>query len=135
MAVEQTFVIIKPEAVERKLVGEILARFERKGLEIKRLAVTKIAKEMAEEHYAHHRDKPFFPHLIEAMMGGPVVLAILEGDEAITQVRNLVGATDPAKAAPGTIRGDYALRLPYNMIHAADSPSAAQEEILRFFGN
>lgn len=134
MAVEQTFVIIKPEAVERKLVGEILARFERKGLEIMRLAVANITKEMAEEHYAHHRDKPFFPHLIEAMTGGPVVLAILEGDEAITQVRNLVGATDPAKAAPGTIRGDFALRLPYNMIHAADSPGAAWEEILRFFG-
>jgi len=135
LAIEQTFVIIKPEAVERKLIGEILARFERKGLEIKRLAVTNITKEVAEEHYAHHRDKSFFPHLIDATTGGPVVLAILEGDEAITQVRNLVGATDPAKAAPGTIRGDFGLRLPYNMIHAADSPGAAREEILRFFRN
>ena len=135
MAVEQTFVIIKPEAVERRLTGEILTRFERKGLKIQRLAVTEISKEVAKKHYAHHGDKPFFPHLIEAMTSGPVVLAVLEGDEAISQVRNLVGATDPAKAAPGTIRGDFALRLPYNMIHAADSPDAAQEEIQRFFGN
>ncbi|NMB11796.1 MAG: nucleoside-diphosphate kinase [Firmicutes bacterium] len=135
MAVERTFVIIKPEAVARRLVGEILARFERKGLSIKALSVTQIERQVAEEHYAHHRDKPFFPHLIEAITEGPVVLAILEGDDAITQVRNLVGATDPIKAAPGTIRGDFALRLPYNMVHAADAPSAAEAEIKRFFGN
>jgi nucleoside-diphosphate kinase len=135
LALEQTFVIIKPEAVERRLIGEILARFERKGLSIKELSVTRIEKEVAEEHYAHHMDKPFFPHLIEAITGGPVVLVILEGEDAITQVRNLVGATDPVKAAPGTIRGDFALRLPYNMVHAADSPAAAEAEIKRFFGN
>ena len=135
MAVEQTFVIIKPEAVERRLVGEILGRFERKGLEIKRLAVTQIQRETAEEHYAHHNDKSFFPQLIEAITKGPVVLAVLEGDDAIQQVRTLVGATDPAKAAPGTIRGDLAIKLPYNMVHAADSPAAAEQEIKRFFGD
>lgn len=135
MAVEQTFVIIKPEAVERGLVGEILTRFERKGLSIKRLAVSQIEKKVAEEHYAHHQDKPFFPHLIDAITAGPVVLVVLEGNEAITQVRNLVGATDPVKAAPGTIRGDFAVKLPYNMVHAADAPATADEEIRRFFGD
>ncbi|NLY29875.1 MAG: nucleoside-diphosphate kinase [Firmicutes bacterium] len=135
MAVEQTFVIIKPEAVERRLVGEVLGRFERKGLEIKRLAVTQIQEQTAEEHYAHHKDKPFFPQLMEAITKGPVVLAVLEGHDAIQQVRTLVGATDPAKAAPGTIRGDLAIKLPYNMVHAADSPAAAEQEIKRFFGD
>ena len=134
MAVEQTFVIIKPEAVARRLVGEILGRFERKGLCIKRLGVTQIQGQVAQEHYAHHADKPFFPHLIQAMTAGPVVLAVLEGDDAVAQVRNLVGATDPVQAAPGTIRGDFAMRLPYNMVHAADSPDNAQVEIARFFG-
>ncbi|NMB24368.1 MAG: nucleoside-diphosphate kinase [Firmicutes bacterium] len=131
---EETFIIIKPEAVAKQLVGEILARFERKGLYIKKLGVTQIEEEVAREHYAHHRDKPFFPHLIEAMTCGPVILAVLEGEDAVAQVRNIVGATDPAKAAPGTIRGDFALRLPYNMVHAADSPDNAQAEIRRFFG-
>ena len=135
MAVEQTFVIIKPEAVERKLIGEILGRFERKGLEVKRLAVTEIQTETAEEHYAQHQDKSFFPQLIEAITSGPVGLVVLEGDNAIEQVRTLIGATDPAAAAPGTIRGDLAIRLPYNMVHAADSPAAAEAEIKRFFGD
>lgn len=130
---EETFIIIKPEAVAKHLVGEILARFERKGLCIKQLSVTQIEEEVLREHYAHHSDKPFFSHLIEAMTCGPVVLAVLEGEDAVAQVRNIVGATDPAKAAPGTIRGDFALRLPYNMVHAADSPDNAQVEIKRFF--
>ena len=135
MAVEQTFVIIKPEAVERRLVGEVLGRFERKGLEIKRLAVTQIQEQTAEEHYAHHKDKPFFPQLMEAITKGPVVLAVLEGHDAIQQVRTLVGATDPAKAAPGTIRGDLAIKIPYNLVQAAATPAADYQEIKRFFGD
>lgn len=135
LAVEQTFIIIKPEAVERRLVGEILGRFERKGLEIKGLRVTKISEDLAKEHYAHHENKPFFSQLIEAITRGPVVLAVLEGNDSVSQVRTLVGATDPVKAAPGTIRGDLAVRLPYNMVHAADSPANALIEIERFFGS
>jgi len=133
--VEQTFIIIKPEAVARGLVGEILSRFERKGLTIRRLAVRQIEPELAKVHYGHHADKPFFGELIEAITAGPVVMGVLEGPGAIAHVRNLIGATDPLKAAPGTIRGDFALQNPYNMVHASDSPETARAEIARFFGD
>lgn len=131
---EQTFIIIKPEAVKRGLVGEILSRFEAKGLRIVRLQVEQIRKEIAEVHYGHHADKPFFPELLQAITAGPVVMAILEGKNAIAHVRNLIGATNPLEAVPGTIRGDFALENPYNMIHASDAPETAREEIERFFG-
>lgn len=132
---EKTFIIVKPEAVARGLVGEILSRFERKGLKITRLAVKQIEPEVAEIHYRHHRDKPFFPGLIEAITAGPVVMAVIEGHQAIGHVRNLVGATNPLQAVPGSIRGDFANELPYNMVHASDSPETAAEEIERFFGD
>ena len=132
--VERTFIIVKPEAVQRGLTGEILSRFERKGLKITRLEMRRIEPKTAEEHYAHHRDKPFFPELIEAITAGPVVMAVLEGPHAIKHVRNLVGATNPVEAVPGSIRGDFANELPYNMVHASDSPETAEEEIRRFFG-
>lgn len=131
---EQTFVMIKPEAVARGLVGEILGRFERKGLAIRRLAVYEVSEELAKVHYGHHADKPFFGELIEAITAGPVVIAVLEGPGAVQHVRNLIGATDPFKAQPGTIRGDFAVQNPYNMVHASDSPETAKEEIRRFFG-
>lgn len=131
---EQTFVMIKPEAVARGLVGEILGRFERKGLAIRRLAVYEVSEELAKVHYGHHADKPFFGELIEAITAGPVVIAVLEGPNAVQHVRNLIGATDPLKAQPGTIRGDFAVQNPYNMVHASDSPETAKEEIRRFFG-
>lgn len=131
---EQTFIIVKPEAVARGLVGEILRRFEQKGLRIVRLKVDRITEEVARVHYGHHADKPFFPGLLEAITAGPVVMAVLEGPNAIAHVRNLIGATDPLKAAPGTIRGDFALENPYNMVHASDSPETAEIEIKRFFG-
>lgn len=131
---EQTFIIVKPEAVARGLVGEILGRFERKGLAIRRLAVHQVSEEVARVHYGHHSDKPFFGELIEAITAGPVVIAVLEGPNAVQHVRNLIGATDPLKAQPGTIRGDFAVQNPYNMVHASDSPENAREEILRFFG-
>lgn len=132
--VEQTFVMIKPEAVQRGLIGEILSRFERKGLKITRLAMKQIEPSVAEVHYRHHRDKPFFPGLIEAITAGPVVLAVIEGPQAIAHVRNLIGATNPLQAVPGSIRGDFANELPYNMVHASDGPETAREEIARFFG-
>lgn len=131
---EQTFIIVKPEAVARGLVGEILSRFERKGLAIRRLAVHQVSEEAARVHYGHHAEKPFFGELIEAITAGPVVIAVLEGPGAVQHVRNLIGATDPLKAAPGTIRGDFAVQNPYNMVHASDSPETAREEIRRFFG-
>lgn len=131
---EQTFIIVKPEAVARGLTGEILRRFEQKGLKIVRLQMTEISEEKARVHYGHHADKPFFPELIEAITAGPVVMAVLEGPNAIRHVRNIIGATDPAEALPGTIRGDFASQLPYNMVHASDSPETAAEEIARFFG-
>lgn len=134
MEVEQTFIIVKPEAVARGLVGEILKRFENKGLKIRRLAVKEISPDTARVHYGHHADKPFFGELIEAITAGPVVIGVLEGPGAIAHVRNLIGATDPLKAAPGTIRGDFAVQNPYNMVHASDSPETAREEIARFFG-
>jgi len=131
---EQTFIIVKPEAVSRGLTGEILRRFEQKGLKITRLEMTQIAEETARVHYGHHADKPFFPGLLEAITAGPVVMTILEGPNAIKQVRNLIGATDPTEAQPGSIRGDFASELPYNMVHASDAPATAAEEIARFFG-
>lgn len=131
---EQTFIIVKPEAVARGLTGEILRRFEQKGLKIVRLEMTQISEETARVHYGHHADKPFFPGLIEAITAGPVVMAILEGPNAIKIVRNIIGATNPVEALPGTIRGDFALELPYNMVHASDAPETAAEEIKRFFG-
>jgi Nucleoside diphosphate kinase len=135
METQQTFIIIKPEAVARGLVGEILRRFEAKGLKIRRLAMKTIEPDVARVHYGHHADKPFFPELIEAITAGPVVIGVLEGPGAIAHVRNLIGATDPLKAAPGTIRGDFALQNPYNMVHASDSPETARDEIARFFGD
>ena len=133
MAIEETFIIIKPEAVSQCLIGEILGRFEEKGLRITRLKVHTIEESVAQEHYAHHQGKPFFPELLEAMTCGPVVFGILEGENAVAEVRKIVGATNPAEAVPGTIRGDLATKLPYNMVHAADSPVNAQVEIQRFF--
>lgn len=131
---EQTFIIVKPEGVERGLVGEVLRRFENKGLKIKRLAMGQISEDVARVHYGHHADKPFFDELIEAITAGPVVFAVLEGPGAVAHVRNLIGATDPFKAAPGTIRGDFALQNPFNIVHASDSVENAREEIARFFG-
>lgn len=131
---ERTFIIVKPEGVEKGLIGEVLARFERKGLKITRLATGRIAAPVAEEHYGHLKEKPFFQELVDYMTSGMVVMGVIEGPNAITHVRQLIGATDPAEAAPGTIRGDFAVELPYNIVHASDSPQAAIAEIGRFFG-
>ncbi len=132
--IQQTFVIIKPEGVKRGLIGEIISRFEKKALKIKKLAFRNISQELAESHYSHLKDKPFFSEIITAFTSGEVVLMVLEGEEAIQTVRNLIGNTDPLAAKPGTIRGDYGTVLPFNIVHASDSTNSAEVEINRFFG-
>lgn len=133
MAVERTFIIVKPEAVERGLIGTVLTRFENRGLKIRKLEVREISRDLAKVHYAHLSDKPFFAGVLDSITAGPVVTGILEGENAIELVRTLLGATDPLKAAPGTIRGDFGTVLPYNVVHASDSPESAAREIGLFF--
>lgn len=131
---ERTFVMVKPEGVQRGLIGEVLRRMEQKGLKITRLHMTRLEPAVATEHYAHLKDKPFFGELVEYITSGPVAMAVVEGPNAVRHVRNLIGATNPLEAAPGTIRGDFAVELPYNIVHASDSPETAEIEIKRFFG-
>ncbi|MGB9661721.1 MAG: nucleoside-diphosphate kinase [Moorellaceae bacterium] len=131
---ERTFCMIKPEGVARGLVGEIISRIERKGYRIVALKMLRLTRKMAEEHYAEHRGKPFFPELIEHITSGPVVAMVLEGPNVIAGLRKLMGATNPQEAAPGTIRGDYALETGQNVIHGADSPASAAREIALYFG-
>ncbi|MBF6068299.1 nucleoside-diphosphate kinase [Nocardia farcinica] len=131
---EQTLVLIKPDGVSRGLVGEVLARIERKGLKIAALELKQVSDELAREHYAEHADKPFFGSLIEFITSGPVVAAVLEGPRAIAAFRRLAGGTDPVeKAAPGSIRGDFGLETQYNLVHGSDSPESAKREIGLWF--
>lgn len=130
---ERTLVLLKPDAVRRGLVGEILSRYERKGLSIVAMELRTIDGEMADQHYAEHVDKPFYPPLREFVTSGPLVAAVLEGDEAIEVVRLLNGATDARKAAAGTVRGDLALSNRENLVHGSDSPEAAKREIALWF--
>lgn len=130
---QRTLIIVKPDGVQRGLVGEILGRFERRGLKIVGLKLISVSRSLAETHYAVHRDRPFFADLIEFITAGPVVCAVIEGPEAIGVVRMLVGATKFTEAAPGSIRGDYALDLTMNLIHASDAPETAENEISLFF--
>jgi nucleoside-diphosphate kinase len=131
--VERTLVLIKPDAVQRGLVGEILSRFERKGLTIDVLVSRMMDADLADAHYAEHVEKPFYPPLKEFMTSAPLVALILSGDTAIDVVRTLVGATDARKAAAGTIRGDLALSNRENLVHASDSPDSAKREIALWF--
>ena len=130
---ERTLVLIKPDAVRRGLVGEILGRFERKGLAVDAMVLRTMDATLADEHYAEHVEKPFYPPLKEFMTGGPLVAAILSGDQAVEVVRGLVGATDGRKAAAGTIRGDFSLSNRENLVHASDSPDSAKREIALWF--
>jgi len=130
---ERTLIFLKPSAIERGLVGEILARFERKGLKIVRLRMLTLSREEAEEFYSVHRGKPFFEDLVRTVSGRPIVAAVLEGRKAIEVVRNLIGATDPTKATPGTIRGDFALDITDNLIHACDSEESYEKEVKILF--
>ncbi|MBE3576368.1 MAG: nucleoside-diphosphate kinase [Limnochordales bacterium] len=134
MAVERTLIIVKPEGVSRGLVGEVISRFERKGLRLVALRMGRVSEEVARVHYGHHADKPFFPALVEAITAGPVVFAVFEGENAIRIGRILIGATNPLEALPGTIRGDFALDSLHNIVHASDAPETAAAEIQRFFG-
>ena len=132
---ERTLVILKPDAVERQLVGEILGRIERKQLGIVALEQRQLDPSVAEQHYGEHRGKPFFADLITFITRGPVVLAVVEGTEAIKVWRTLVGATNPREAAPGTIRGDLAIEVGENLVHGSDSPESAAREVALFFPN
>lgn len=131
--VERTLVLVKPDAVRRGLLGEIIARFERKGLTIDALELRSMSAELADEHYAEHVDKAFYPPLKDFMINGPLAALILSGDEAIDVVRALVGATDGRRAAAGTIRGDLSLSNRENLVHASDSPQSAKREIALWF--
>lgn len=130
---ERTLILVKPDGVRRNLIGEVISRIERKGLKVIAMDLRTIDKATAETHYAEHAEKPFFPGLVEFITGGPAVAMVVEGERAIESFRALAGATDPVKAAPGTIRGDYALEVGENMVHGSDSPESAAREIKIFF--
>ncbi len=134
MAVECTLLIVKPDAVQRGLVGEILGRIESKGLRIAEMRTMVIDRPTADEHYAEHREKPFFDELVEFIGSGPVVVARIEGERAIAVLRTLMGPTDPAAAPPGTIRGDFGTIVTHNLVHGSDSPESAERELKLFFG-
>jgi nucleoside-diphosphate kinase len=133
MAVERTLSIIKPDAVAKNVIGEIYARFERAGLKIVAARMMRLSRSDAEGFYAVHRERPFFRDLVEFMMSGPVMVQVLEGDNAIARNRELMGATDPRKAAPGTIRADFAASIDANAVHGSDGPETAQVEVAYFF--
>ncbi len=132
---ERTFCMIKPDGVRRGLVGETLARLERKGFKLVALKLCRVSFDLAEEHYAEHREKPFFKPLVEYITSGPVVAMVLEGDGVIKELRKMMGATDPKDALPGTIRGDFATSIDENVIHGSASAEDAAREIALFFGD
>src|SRR5438874_6316161 len=135
MAVERTLSIIKPDATRRNLTGQIIARFEKSGLRVVAQKRLLLSRAQAEAFYAVHRQRPFFSGLVTFMTSGPVVVQVLEGDSAVTRSREIMGATDPAKAAPGTIRKDFAENIEANSVHGSDSPETAAEEIRFFFSS
>jgi nucleoside-diphosphate kinase len=135
LAAERTLVLIKPDAMGRSLAGEILGRFERRGLEIRQARLLTVDRALAEEHYAEHREKPFFGELVDFITSAPTLALILEGESAISVVRTTMGATNPTDSAPGTIRGDLALAMPDNLVHGSDSAESAQREIGLWFGD
>ena len=133
MALERTLILVKPDAMARGLAGEILRRFEARGLELRAARLTRVERELAEAHYDVHREKPFFGELVEFITSGTTLAVVLEGQGAIATCRSTIGATDPAAAAPGTIRGDLALSMPDNLVHGSDSPETAASEIALWF--
>ena len=130
---ERTLIIVKPEGVQRGLIGEVIARFERKGLKVVGLKLMQIPRETAEKHYAEHVGKPFYEGLVAHITSSPVVVGVLEGPDAVSVARTMMGVTNPTQAAPGTIRGDYGLDIGLNVIHGSDGQEAAQREISIFF--
>jgi nucleoside-diphosphate kinase len=130
---DRTLILVKPDAFARGLSGEVIARFERKGLRISAMKHMTIDRPLAERHYAEHADKPFFGELVDFIIGGPLVAFVLEGHEAVAAARQVIGATDPLEAAPGSIRGDFGLDVQTNLVHGSDSPESATREIDLFF--
>ena len=133
VSLERTLVLVKPDGVQRHLVGEVIARLERRGLHLVALKLMRIDQDLAQRHYAEHRGKPFFDGLIDFITSSPVVAMVWEGDDAVAQVRAVMGATNPSSAAPGSIRGDLAVNIGNNVVHGSDSPGRAAEEVALFF--
>jgi nucleoside-diphosphate kinase len=132
---ERTLVLIKPDAMQRGLAGEIISRLERRGLKIVAIRVLKVGKPLAKKHYAEHDGKPFFPGLVDYITSSPIIAAVFEGAAAIKATRQTMGATNPVEAAPGSIRADFGLMKGRNLTHASDSPASARREIALFFGD
>ncbi len=130
---QRTLILVKPDAFARALTGEVIARFERKGLRLAAVKQMTVDSALAEQHYAEHRDKPFFGDLVEFITGGPLVAMVLEGFEAVAAARQVIGATNPVQAAPGSIRGDFGLEVQTNLVHGSDSPESAARELDLFF--
>jgi nucleoside-diphosphate kinase len=135
VAVEQTLILIKPDAVERRLAGEILARIERRGLVVRAGKLLRVTRDLGERHYAEHREKPFFGELVEFITSAPTWALVVEGEGAIATMRKTIGATNPADADPGSIRGDLATAMPDNLVHGSDSPESAKREIALWFSD
>jgi nucleoside-diphosphate kinase len=133
--VDRTLILVKPDAFARNLTGEIIARFERKGLRIAALRYMTMDVGLAEQHYAEHQGKPFFGELVSFITSGPLVAMVLEGKDAVRAARQVIGATNPLEAAPGSIRGDFAVEVGQNMVHGSDSPESAAREAALFFGD
>jgi nucleoside-diphosphate kinase len=130
---DRTLILVKPDAFARSLTGEIIARFERKGLRLVALRHMTMTRELAEQHYAEHVERPFFGELVQFITSGPLVAMVLEGAEAVKAARQAIGATNPLEAAPGSIRGDFAIETGQNMVHGSDSPESARREAALFF--
>jgi nucleoside-diphosphate kinase len=135
MAVERTLILIKPDAVERRLAGEILGRIEARGFSVRAGKLLRVSRQLGEEHYAEHREKPFFGELVDFITSAPTLALVVEGESAISIVRTTMGATNPTDSAPGTIRGDLALSMPDNLVHGSDSPESARREIGLWFAD
>jgi nucleoside-diphosphate kinase len=129
----RTLILVKPDAFARNLTGEILARFQRKGLKLAALQQMTLSREIAEQHYAEHAERPFFGELVDFITSGPLVAAVLEGDKAVEAARQVIGATNPLESAPGSIRGDFAISIGENMVHGSDSDASAEREAKLFF--
>jgi nucleoside-diphosphate kinase len=130
---DRTLILVKPDAFARSLTGEIIARFEHKGLRIAALKHMRVTKDLATRHYAEHEGKPFFEELVSFITSGPLVAMVLEGQDAVTSARQVIGATNPLEASPGSIRGDFAIEVGQNMVHGSDSPESAERETNLFF--
>ncbi|ADI26319.1 nucleoside-diphosphate kinase [Geobacillus sp. C56-T3] len=130
---ERTFIMVKPDGVQRNLIGEIVARFEKKGFQLVSAKLMQVSRELAEQHYAEHKERPFFGELVDFITSGPVFAMVWEGENVIAAARQMMGKTNPQEAAPGTIRGDFGLTVGKNVIHGSDSPQSAEREISLFF--